>query len=171
MKRALTFLLGFFYLIAFSQAKPVINSEVSLLKVNQNVLGDSADIYIARLTCNSAIVTTTYFEQLLLDSAGQRLVSLKVQNLDNKLLSYFDDTTKVLAIHIILTRKLEPNKNNFRVQYVYDKDYKQIVRVNYSYNNFNWYYLVVDNNPDCIFHIDKDQVEKAKLYWTEKIEP
>jgi hypothetical protein len=136
---------------------------------NSFTVGDSADYYISQLGCNSAIVTTTYLEQLVLNPIGQRLVELRDKNLNDKLLAHLGDTSKALAIHIILTKRLEVNKSGFGLEYVYDKDYKHILRVNYSCNNFHWHYLVIDNNPDCFFHIDKEEINKAKQYWTEKL--
>jgi len=131
---------------------------------------DSAEIYISKLNCNSAIVNSTYFELLRLDSVGQRLVELKDESLNKKLLSHFDDTSRVLAIHIILTERLEFNKNGIRIHYIYDKDYKNILRVNYSCNNFHWFYLTIDNKPECYFLIDKSEINRAKSYWTEKLQ-
>jgi hypothetical protein len=135
----------------------------------QKAIDDSADIYISRLNCNSAIIATTYFEKLVLDKNGQRLVELKDKNLDQKLVYHLNDTTKSLAIHVILSKRLDSNKSGLGVEYVYDSSYKHVLRVNFTCNDFHWFYLVMDNNPDCYFHIDKNEIDRAKVYWTEKL--
>ena len=160
----------FFLHFAFGQAKPKLDKiqASKVLNVSQRSNEDSADIYISRLNCNSAIVTTTYFQVLMLDSNGQRLVYLSDKSVNRKLISHLDDTTKVLAIHIILTRRLEHSKSGLGYEYIYDSEYKKIVRVNYRCNNLTWYYFTGEDNPNCFFRIDKSELYKIKFYWTQK---
>ena len=159
----------FFLHLTFGQANPKQTEmqAVHAFKEIQKSMDSSAEFYISQLNCNSAFVTPTYFERLLLDSIGNRLVELGGRNLNEKLISFLNDKSKVLAIHIILTRRLEYDTAWFRAEYVYDN--KNIVRVNYSCNNFNWYYLMTKENSDCLFHIDDGEINKIKQYWTQKI--
>jgi hypothetical protein len=48
----------------------------------------AADMGISKLNCNSAIVTTTYFERLELDSNAEALVYLNNKSLNQKLVSH-----------------------------------------------------------------------------------
>ena len=99
-------------LLVAGQTNSKDKSLQAMQAVNYNSLtvDDSADYYISQLGCNSVIVTTTYFEQLVLNPIGQRLVELKDKNLNGKLLAHLGDTSKALAIHIILTKRLEAKK-------------------------------------------------------------
>lgn len=128
----------------------------------QESVDTAAGIYISKLNCNSTIVTTAYFERLELDSNGERLVYLNNPKLNQILLSHLDDTSKVLAIHVILTKRLEP-ESSFRTEYVYDSGYKQIVRINYSCNNFTWHYLVKESNPIFFFTLTKVNLIKLSF--------
>ncbi len=169
MIRILFFSFYFFLHSAFKQINPkqAEMQAAQAFKEIQKSIDSSAELYISKLNCNSAIVTSTYFEQLLLDSIGNLLVELADKDLNRKLLPYLNDKSKVLAIHIILTKRLEHETLMFRAEYVYHN--KNIIRVNYSCNNFNWYYLIGENNRDCFFNIDDSEINKIKYYWTEKL--
>ena len=166
-----TFIFLFFSSFAIGQIESKNKNLQTKQSSNNDVLAltDSTDYYISQLDCNSAIVTTTYFERLVLNPTAQRLVESNNENVNKKLLSHLDDTSKTLALHVILTKRVENNKDGFVVEYVYDENYKHILRVNYTCNNFHWFYLVIDDNPHCFFHFDKNEINRAKLYWTQKL--
>lgn len=143
---------------------------IQLVSAQENNASDSLEnIYLSGLNCNSVILTTTYFEQLLPDSNGNKLITWKDSTLNKKLLSYLNDPSKTIAIHFILTKRIENYNRDLTIEYVYDSGYQHITRVNLDVNNFAWYLLVDESNKECGFHFNKIEMEKIRLYWSYKL--
>jgi hypothetical protein len=98
------------------------------------------------------------------DLAADRLIELKDPVLNKKLLLHLKNKGKEIAIHYILTERLGDKKSQLIAHYVYDNN-RKIVRINFSFNNFNWY----QNYPNKDFIIDNYKLKKVIQYWKNKI--
>ncbi len=135
------------------------------LGIGQDVKSvDSLEFYIRQLNWTSFEISNNYIPFLTLKDIGNRLVSLKDERKLQELLKNINDTNKTVAIHIILTKIIEPLKNEFSQYYEYAKD-SSICTVRYSYNGLTWYY---ENKKDKN-HIQKGNRSEIREYWNERI--
>ena len=124
---------------------------------------DSAEYYIEHLSWESLFIKPTYATELVLNKDAEKLVAYKNDYTIKKLLSAISDNKKTVAIHMILSRMLEPHNINFTQERVYRGD--SIIAVNYRYNTLLWRYDVSSGAYD----IDCTAVSQIKEYWQKKL--
>jgi hypothetical protein len=128
---------------------------------------DSIDIYISKLNWNSFEITSNHFSQLLLRADAKRIIKIKDSTKLKKLLGNLEDSTKTVAIHIVLTKlldpMLDPSKKGFSYKYYYSKDGRMEKTV-FVYNDLNW----ARNSGK--WSIQKDEINKVIKYWSRRIQ-
>lgn len=121
---------------------------------------DSASYYLTKVTNSSVVVVPTYFEQLRLDSTGQKLCQnvskYNIQYLVNSLC----DRNKVLVSHVVLTKNIE--LNNKSLGYTYNYVNNKIASTTYIYNNFSW------TVSDGKIEIEDIEIKNITNYWKSK---
>lgn len=125
---------------------------------------DSLGLYINQLSWTSFEISNNYIPFLILKDNAKSLINLKDERKLPKLYRNIDDTSKTVAIHIILTQIIEPINNALTLRYEYAKD-STISYVLYSYNGLTWCY----ENKKNVSHIQKKNVSVIKKYWKQKI--
>jgi hypothetical protein len=128
----------------------------------QQTQPDSADFYISMLNQNSATVGTSYAPKMNFDASAQRLLTLKSAAVERKLYSHLGEKEKTVAIHAILTRRLQVNAAVSQ-QYTYRGDTISAVAI--TYNHLTWHYDLT--NGQTI--INDVEIKHAQSYWRRKI--
>lgn len=123
---------------------------------------DSIDYYIKNLNWASITVSTTYVPKLLFDENSSKLIALKNDSLEAKLLKCIDYKHKSLAVHVILSRRHNV-KASLSQAYKYKNS--EIEGVRYAYNGLKWYYDL--NNGKST--INDDALRYVKHYWQKKL--
>jgi hypothetical protein len=127
---------------------------------------DSVEIYISRLDWNSFEIASNHFSQLLLRADAQRLISISDSTKLKKLLGNLEDSSKTVAIHIVLTKlldpMLDPSKKGFSYRYYYSKSNRP-EKVVFSFNDLHW------ARKSSQWYIEKKEILKVKEYWSKRI--
>jgi hypothetical protein len=125
---------------------------------------DSLGLYINQLSWASFEISNNYISSLILKDNAKSLISLKDERKLPELLMNINDSSKTVAIHIILTQIIKPMDNALTLHYEYAKD-STISYVLYSYNGLTWCYENKRNKN----HIQKNNIAKIEKYWQGKI--
>ena len=117
---------------------------------------------VSTLDNKSVRITFNYIAKYSIDEKANYILNL---NDDRKLSYLFEnlrDEDKIIISHILLTKILEPNKDNFTIENVYD-DKGDIQSVILIYNNLKCKYVaselkILDNNTDVIYYSWKNKL-------------
>jgi hypothetical protein len=124
--------------------------------------GDSTAFYISKLNWHSYGLTGTYFQKIYLLDDANILLSARDTSKIRKLINNIGDSTKTVAIHILLTQLLEPEKQIFQERYHYADD-KSMEKVDFIYNSLIW-----TTSDGINFQIDQSEIRRIKGYWISK---
>ncbi|MEJ7829199.1 MAG: hypothetical protein WKF91_13410 [Segetibacter sp.] len=132
----------------------VINLSSSYAQSTKN----SIDEYISRLNWDALIIAPTYGSKLTIDSNAQKLVLVKDSMALSKLYDNLSQPEKTVVIHMILTKRLEKDKES--LSYTASGN-----SLNYKYNNLSWSYNVKEQR----YSIDEAEINKVKRYWCKRL--
>lgn len=123
---------------------------------------DSVDIYIEWLGWHTSGIAWTYVPNIALYEEAERLVAIKDMRKIQKLINSLGDSSKTVAVHLILSRLIEPENSGIQWTYNYGKD-GRIVNTEYIYNGLRWLWDSAGNN--IVSRVEIDMVER---YWRQK---
>lgn len=129
---------------------------------------DSADFLLRGLSNNSIEYTNAPGATAGMDAAASALYQHADNYIKRNLINGLADSSTVLACHVLLTKLLEPGKDNF---YHTTEDFTDSILVVYAYNGLSWTKLYDKINLSFSVHIDRAAITKIKLYWLSKKEP
>jgi len=124
----------------------------------------SVNSMINLLDNKSVLININYTTNYVLDKDAQRVIEL---NSDDKLKLLVQNLLiedKALVSHIILTKLLEPTKDNFSYKYNYDAK-GDVVSTTYSLNNLSWQYDDEHQRNKIVIYNKQTLYD----YWSEKI--
>jgi hypothetical protein len=123
---------------------------------------DSADFYINKLGWRSSGVACKYFCEVAVYDDANRLIALPDPRKIQKLISHLGDSSKTVAIHLILTMILEPLDGSFGMWPNYGKAGK-ISSLGYEYNGLHW-----SSDSAWNYTISLEEVDNITNYWRER---
>jgi|GEM_PF-3302029 hypothetical protein len=143
------------YLILLTLLCYSCTSSTSEYKINKDVCKN--------LNSKSVIIDVSHFLSYHLNDNAQNLLLDKNTNKYECLLNSLNIEDKAVIGHIILTKLLEPNNDNFKYEYIYDND--KIIKTIYSINNLRWSY----REKDSLNIIENYNSKRLINYWTTKV--
>lgn len=120
---------------------------------------DSIDYYIRKLDWKSFGITTNYVAKPYLLNDANKIISIKDKAKVRKLIQFIKVDSKTVAIHMILTKLLEPNKAEFKQSYIYGSN-STVTGVNYIFNGLSW-----KKEEKSGYSILKKDISNVKKYW------
>jgi hypothetical protein len=104
-----------------------------------------------------------------LDSNIRKLVDARDPSLNKRLFLFLNDKRKTLAIHAILTKRIDSNAK-LESEYIYKEHTvpPKVIRINFIWNHFHWYFL--SNSYYGKYNIDDDEIDKIKQYWAKRLQ-
>src|SRR5271170_7818592 len=127
--------------------------EVATCQIN-NI--DSTSFYISKLNWDSFSESGDHFPNLYLMGDAKKILEIKDKHKIRKLVNCIQDSEKTVAIHIILTKLLEPQKANLNNHFHYKTD-GSMQMVEFEYNSLMWSTRDVGN-----YQISQSEIKKIK---------
>jgi hypothetical protein len=135
---------------------------------------DSLKCYINKLGWNSFnIVAYSVFSKVELDADSKKILALKNKYKTYQLLKSADKSDKMVIVHLILTKIVEPDKFNLETKFIYTKkadgtlDPGHINGVTYTVNGISWIEHFEKDNKS--YSISIDDSLKMKMYWNKRL--